>query len=258
MSMFVIMETLPPENRPTAAPAAELSAPVEPAVSGYSTAKTALDFVLALTLLIVTAPLTGLAMLLVKWTSPGPAIYTQTRIGRQGRPFTIFKLRSMTHNCESLTGAQWSRPGDCRVTAVGRWLRRTHIDELPQLWNVLRGDMSLIGPRPERPEFLPELEHAIPCYRQRLLARPGVTGFAQVQLPPDTDFDSVRIKLAYDLYYLRHVSFLFDVRIYFGTFCKILGMSQGTIGTLGYFPRREVVAAEYQMVSALPATPDQQ
>ena len=185
------------------------------------------------------------AMILVKWTSPGPAIYTQTRLGRNGRPFTIFKLRSMTHNCESLTGAQWSTPGDSRVTAIGRWLRKTHIDELPQLWNVLRGEMSLIGPRPERPEFCPQLEQAIPLYRERLRVRPGVTGFAQVQLPPDTDFDSVRIKLAYDLHYIRACGLWFDLKIYLGTFFKILGLSLGGIGKLCFFPRREAVEAAY-------------
>src|SRR5207248_4660391 len=143
------------------------------------------------------------AMLLVKLTSPGPMLYTQTRLGRRGRPFTIYKIRTMLHDCESLTGPQWSTPGDTRITRVGRWLRRTHIDELPQLWNVLRGDMSLVGPRPERPEFIPELENAIPFYRDRLLVRPGITGLAQVQLPPDTDMDSVRRQLAHDIYYGR-------------------------------------------------------
>ena len=178
-------------------------------------------------------------VILIKLTSPGPVIYSQTRLGRHGRPFTIYKLRSMTHNCESLTGALWSTPGDCRVTAVGRWLRRTHIDELPQLWNVLCGEMSLIGPRPERPEFLPQLEQAIPCYRQRLEVRPGLTGFAQVQLPPDSDLESVRIKLAYDLYYLRHLGPLFELRIYVGTVWKLLGLSQETVRRLCFFPPPE-------------------
>src|SRR5207237_8024520 len=108
---------------------------------------------------------------------------------------------------------QWSTCGDNRITAFGRLLRRSHLDELPQLWNVLRGDMSLIGPRPERPEFVPQLERALPHYRARLNVRPGVTGLAQVQLPPDTDIESVRRKLAHDLYYIRHLSPWLDVRL---------------------------------------------
>ena len=185
-------------------------------------------------------------MILIKLTSRGPAVYTQTRLGRNGQPFTIYKLRTMTHNCESLTGAQWSKPGDCRVTRLGRWLRKTHIDELPQLWNVLCGDMSLIGPRPERPEFLPQLEQAIPLYRERLQARPGITGFAQIQLPPDSDLDSVRLKLAYDLHYLRHMSLLFDLTVYLGTIFKLLGLTYEALRPLCRFPKREMVEGAYQ------------
>ena len=245
MSMFVITESVLQENRAPAPPAVPCAAET----SWYVAAKTVFDFVLALTLLVLTAPLVLLAMILIKLTSPGPAVYTQTRMGRHGRPFTIFKLRSMAHDAESLTGARWSEPGDVRVTAVGRWLRRTHLDELPQLGNVLRGDMSLIGPRPERPEFLPRLEQAIPCYRQRLQVRPGVTGFAQVQLPPDTDLDSVRIKLAYELYHLHHMSVRFDVCIYLATFGKVVGISMPTIRAWCRFVPRETVDAEYRAMS---------
>jgi lipopolysaccharide/colanic/teichoic acid biosynthesis glycosyltransferase len=244
MSMFVITETLPQENGAPAPSAAQPRA--ARGASWYLAAKTVFDFGLSLLLLVLTAPLVLLAMILIKITSPGPAIYTQTRMGRHGKPFTIYKLRSMTQNAESLTGAQWSKPGDSRVTAVGRWLRRCHIDELPQLWNVLRGDMSLIGPRPERPEFLPKLEQAIPCYRQRLQVRPGVTGFAQVQLPPDTDLESVRIKLAYELYYLHHMGVWFDVCIYLATFGKVIGLSMPTIRACCRLAPREKVDAEYR------------
>ena len=139
----------------------------------------------------------AVAAIVVKLTSRGPAFYTQIRLGQDGRAYAIYKLRTMTHDCEKLSGPQWSKKGDCRVTAVGRLLRRSHLDELPQLWNVLRGEMSLIGPRPERPEFVPRLERSLPHYRARLHVRPGVTGLAQVQLPPDTDLGSVRRKLAY-------------------------------------------------------------
>jgi lipopolysaccharide/colanic/teichoic acid biosynthesis glycosyltransferase len=157
--------------------------------------KRAVDRSFALALLVVTAPFLGLSMLLVKLTSPGPAIYSQTRLGKNGRPFTIYKIRSMTHNCEGQSVARWSTPGDMRVTPVGRFLRLSHLDELPQLWNVLRGDMSLVGPRPEPPEFVPQLERQIPHYRERLRVLPGLTGLAQFHLPPDTDMASVARKL---------------------------------------------------------------
>lgn len=245
MSMFVITETLPHPARHGEGPPAQ-AAPVVRRRSWYAFAKAVLDFTVSFTLLATTAPLIALAILLIRLTSRGPAIYSQTRMGRHGRPFTIYKLRSMTHNCESLTGAQWSQPDDVRVTPVGRWLRRTHIDELPQLWNVLRGDMSLIGPRPERPEFLPTLEAAIPHYRQRLQVRPGVTGYAQVQLPADTDLESVQIKLAYELYYLRHISFWLDVRILAATLGVVMGVESKTLRTLCAFTERERILAEYR------------
>lgn len=207
----------------------------------YLSVKAAIDGSASLLLLIVTAPLLLLAIVLVKLTSRGPALYCQTRLGLNGRPFTIFKVRTMAHGCESLTGARWSTPGDARVTTVGRWLRKTHIDELPQLVNVLRGDMSLVGPRPERPEFVPKLEKAIPRYRHRLVVRPGVTGLAQVQLPADTDIDSVRTKLAYDLFYLDNVGFWLDVRLCWATALKLTGVSFRTIRSLFLFPSREAI-----------------
>jgi lipopolysaccharide/colanic/teichoic acid biosynthesis glycosyltransferase len=248
MSMLVITETMLPgaPARPLPGP----RAPIAPIASWYEPVKDVCEFLAALFLLILTAPLVLVAMILIKLTSPGPALYTQTRLGRNGNPFTIFKLRTMTHNCESLTGAQWSRPGDTRVTPVGRWLRKSHIDELPQLWNVLCGDMSLVGPRPERPEFLPMLEQEIPLYRQRLGVRPGVTGFAQVQLPPDSDLDSVRIKLAYDLHYVRHQSLWFDLAIYLATLGKLMRLSDEAIRMLCRFPQRTVVDGAYQMLTA--------
>src|SRR5262245_24537946 len=188
--------------------------PVRPARHRwYSGAKAAADLALAALLSVPALPVVLLAALLVKLTSKGPAFYSQTRVGKDGRPFTIYKLRTMIHNCESLTGPRWSIPGDPRVTPVGWLLRATHLDELPQLFNVLKGDMSLIGPRPERPEFIPSLERALPAYRQRLNVRPGVTGLAQVLLPPDTDIESVRRKLAHDLYYIRHLGPWLDLRL---------------------------------------------
>lgn len=190
----------------------------------YLPVKAGLDFLLALALFVVAGPAMLLLGLLVKLTSRGPAFYTQTRLGRDGRPFTIYKLRTMVNKCESLTGPRWSIPGDPRVTWLGRILRKTHLDELPQLLNVLRGDMSLIGPRPERPEFLPELERECPRYRERLAVRPGVTGLAQVQLPADTDVDSVRRKLAYDLHYIANLSPWLDLALLVATGFYALGV----------------------------------
>jgi lipopolysaccharide/colanic/teichoic acid biosynthesis glycosyltransferase len=128
----------------------------------------------------------------------------------------------MYHNCEAKTGIQWSRKGDARITRLGRFLRITHIDELPQLWNVLRGEMSLVGPRPERPEVIKAkgLDNLVPGYKHRLLAKPGVTGFAQVQLPADTDVTSVRHKVVYDLYYLQNQSLFLDLRLLLATLFK--------------------------------------
>ena len=251
--MFVLTDLLPRENRGTPQP--QVAPPGSATPSWYASAKLAFEFFLAFVLLIFTAPLILLAMILVRLSSSGPAIYSQTRLGRNGKPFTIYKLRTMRHDCESLTGAQWSKPGDRRVTWVGRWLRKTHIDELPQLWNVLRGDMGLIGPRPERPEFLPQLAQAIPLYRQRLQVRPGITGFAQLQLPPDTDLDSVRIKLAYDLHYLRNLGLPFDLWIYLGTFFKLIGLRYEAIRPLCRFPKREAIEREYQKISDAASPP---
>ena len=194
------------------------------------------DAVLAPPLFLFALPLMLLAMTLVKLTSRGPVIYTQTRVGRHGRPFTIYKIRTMRHDCERLTGAVWSSRNDQRVIPVGRILRDTHLDELPQLWNVLRGDMSLVGPRPERPEFTAQLGQAIPRYTDRLQIRPGVTGLAQLQLAPDTDLDSVRRKLACDLYYVRSRTVWLDVRIILGTCLAVVGVPFGVTRTVLRIP----------------------
>jgi lipopolysaccharide/colanic/teichoic acid biosynthesis glycosyltransferase len=190
----------------------------------YARCKFIADFAIAVLLTVPALPIVLLSALLVRLTSRGPAFYTQTRVGKNGRRFMILKVRTMIHNCESLTGPRWSMPGDPRITPIGWFLRATHLDELPQLLNVLRGEMSLIGPRPERPEFIPELERAMPAYRQRLNVRPGVTGLAQVQLPPDTDLESVRRKLAHDLYYIRHLSPWLDIRLLLCTAFYALGV----------------------------------
>ena len=218
----------------------------------YARVKAVADFVAACCLLVPAAPLILLSALLVKLTSRGPAFYSQTRLGRGGRPFTIYKMRTMYHECEKHGGPKWSTAGDPRITPVGRFLRRTHLDELPQLWNVLRGDMSLVGPRPERPEFVPQLEWSIPHYRRRLLVRPGVTGLAQVQLPADSDLESVRRKLAYDLYYLGEMSFWLDLRILLGTALKVFGVSFHTLRKLFRMPPGEAVEDNYRNLSLPP------
>jgi lipopolysaccharide/colanic/teichoic acid biosynthesis glycosyltransferase len=175
------------------------------------------EYILALGLLILSAPVLLATVALIRLTSHGPALFKQTRVGLGGRIFTIYKLRTMRHDCERHSGPRWSLPGDPRVTFLGRILRRTHLDELPQLWNVLRGEMSLVGPRPERPEFVGMLDRELPLYSLRLKVRPGLTGLAQVQLPPDSDLASVRRKLACDVYYVRHGSGWLDARILAGT-----------------------------------------
>jgi lipopolysaccharide/colanic/teichoic acid biosynthesis glycosyltransferase len=214
--------------------------------TGQPAWKSAVDLALALVLLVLTAPLMALAMLLVRATSRGPMIYRQVRLGHKGRRYTIFKIRTMYHDCERLTGPRWSTPGDKRVTWLGRILRTTHIDELPQLFNILRGEMSLVGPRPERPEIIAGLLPAIPCYRERLNVRPGVTGLAQVQLPPDTDLDGVRRKVAYDLYYIEHATLWLDIRIIVATALGVVRVPSSATSWLLGIPGSDVVEPAYQ------------
>jgi lipopolysaccharide/colanic/teichoic acid biosynthesis glycosyltransferase len=154
-----------------------------------------------------------LGVILIKFTSRGPALYRQVRVGKGGRPFTLFKLRTMKHNAEAETGPVWSTENDCRITPVGKLLRSTHIDEFPQLFNVALGQMSLVGPRPERPEFVAKLDWEIPYYRERLKVAPGITGLAQLRLPPDATLDCVRRKVVHDVYYVRHVSPFLDAKL---------------------------------------------
>jgi lipopolysaccharide/colanic/teichoic acid biosynthesis glycosyltransferase len=186
--------------------------------------KAAADVVLAAGLLVLTLPLTLGCILLVRLTSAGPAIYTQTRVGRGGRVFTLYKIRTMYHDCESLTGPRWSMPGDPRITPIGKVLRRLHLDELPQLLNVLKGDMSLVGPRPERPEIVKKLRHVVPGYDRRHAVKPGITGYAQIHLPPDSCIRSVKNKLIYDLFYIRNRGPRMELFILLATGLKLLGL----------------------------------
>jgi sugar transferase (PEP-CTERM system associated) len=176
-------------------------------------AKRALDLVVSLAGLLMASPVMLMVALAVKVSSPGPALYSQQRVGRDGRLFTIRKFRSMRADAEAGTGAVWAQAGDPRVTFVGRILRRTRLDELPQLWNVLCGDMSFVGPRPERPEFIAELSTRIPYYGQRHVVRPGLTGWAQVRYRYGSTIDDAQEKLQYDLYYIKHMSIAFDLFI---------------------------------------------
>ncbi len=209
---------------------------MSPAQRIYGPIRRVLDFSFALVLTILAIPIVLLAALAVRLTSRGPAFYTQVRTGKNGQPFTIYKLRSMIDKCESLTGPRWTIPGDPRVTPVGWLLRRTHIDELPQLLNVLKGEMSLIGPRPERPEFVSELAQAIPAYEKRHMVLPGITGLAQVQLAPDSDIASVRRKLRYDLHYVANMTLWLDLRILLATGLHMLGMSFDRLQRLRIVP----------------------
>lgn len=202
----------------------------------YLPLRRVLDFTLAVVISIIALPIVMLAALAVKLTSRGPAFYTQTRVGKGGVVFTIYKIRTMLDKCESLTGPRWTIPGDPRITPIGWLLRRTHIDELPQLLNVLMGEMSLIGPRPERPEFVSELSKALPGYDDRHNVLPGITGLAQVQLAPDSDLESVRRKLEFDLLFIERLSLLLDARILIATALHMLGMSFNLLARLRIVP----------------------
>jgi len=226
--------------------------------------RTIAEFGLAAVLLVIAGPIMLLCAVLVKLTSRGPAFYSQMRLGLGGKPYRIYKLRTMYHLCEAVSGPKWSQLGDPRITRLGRFLRATHLDELPQLWNIMRGEMSLIGPRPERPEFVLALAAAIPLYKKRLLVRPGVTGLAQVQLPPDTDLESVHSKVAYDLYYVGQANPWMDLRILAATALKVFGASFELLRTVFRFPERAVTKRQYQLlavqippVDGMPASCDQ-
>ena len=169
------------------------------------------DVLLAVAGTLLSAPLLLLAAVLIKMESPGSAFYSQVRVGQFGRPFKIWKLRSMCNDAEK-QGAQWASKSDARVTRIGRILRTTRIDEVPQFFNVLRGEMSFVGPRPERPEFVTRLGKEIQFYEQRHLLKPGITGWAQINYPYGATIEDARNKLKYDLYYIKHASLLLDIQ----------------------------------------------
>ena len=179
--------------------------------------KRTLDIVASLALLLLTLPTLLVAAIAVKLDSKGPILYRQERVGRRGQIFHIAKFRTMRVDAEQISGPQWASVGDPRVTRVGRFLRRMRIDELPQILNVLRGEMSFVGPRPERPHFVRHLAAEIPFYAERHRVRPGITGWAQINYPYGASIDDAREKLSYDLYYIKNFSFLFDLLIILST-----------------------------------------
>ena len=192
--------------------------------TGYFRWKGLIDRTLAAGLLLPGLPLIGLLVALIRLTSKGPGVYQQVRVGLNGKPYTMFKLRSMRIDAEHGTGAVWAKQSDSRITPLGYWLRKLHLDELPQLFNVLRGEMSLIGPRPERPEFVKLLTEEIPGYAHRLHVRPGVTGLAQINLPADSDLNDVRRKIVLDREYIETGSLILDLRILCCTLLRMLGL----------------------------------
>jgi len=168
----------------------------------FDLAKQVLDVVGATVLLVLCLPLVLVCMLMIKLSSRGSVLYSQTRVGKDGKLFRMYKLRTMHLGAELATGAVWAAADDPRVVSVCRWMRRSHVDELPQLVNVIKGEMSLVGPRPERPEILEKLTMKWPEVRKRLAVRPGITGLAQVHNGYDTDVESFHRKLEYDLEYI--------------------------------------------------------
>lgn len=185
-------------------------------------AKRFIDIVVSIAVLTLTLPLLLVIAFSIRLTSDGPAIYKQTRVGRNGKSFTIYKFRTMHNNAEKKTGPQWASKDDPRVTPIGKWLRKLRIDEIPQLVNVLKGDMSLVGPRPERPHFVDQFSVDVPLYSRRHRVRPGITGWAQVKWKYDASMDDVREKTKYDLFYIENASLKMDAKILINTIMTVI------------------------------------
>ena len=190
--------------------------------SFFSAVKRIIDIILAIAFIIFFLPFFPIVALLVKLDSPGPLLYSQTRVGQGGANFTLFKFRTMPHDVEKDTGAVWTQENDPRIGPVGSFLRKTRLDEFPQLYNVLKGDMSFVGPRPERPEFVAELTSQIPFYSKRHFIKPGLTGWAQVEYPYGASVEESYEKLRYDMYYFKNMSPVLDSIIFFRTFKVVL------------------------------------
>jgi len=179
------------------------------------------DISLSLLILIVLSPLMLLVALLVKLTSKGPAIFAQERVGRYGKPYVMYKFRTMISDAEKHTGPVWATENDPRITPLGRFMRKTRLDELPQLFNVLKGEMSFVGPRPERAHFVDQFKKEIPLYSRRLRVRPGITGWAQVKWKYDANLEDVKEKTKYDLFYVENMSLRMDLKILLNTLITV-------------------------------------
>jgi len=179
----------------------------------YLAIKRFIDIALSLALLAVTAPVMAVVAILIKLETPGPAVFSQERVGFMGQRFTVYKFRSMRQDAERHTGPTWAKENDDRITQLGGILRKTRLDELPQVWNVLRGEMSFIGPRPERPYFVDMLKDKIRYYDLRHYVKPGITGWAQVMYPYGASIEDAYHKLEYDLYYAKNISLRLDLLI---------------------------------------------
>ena len=190
-------------------------------------AKRALDVAAALLILLVAWPFMIATAIAVALDSRGPVIFAQERVGKDGRKFTLMKFRSMRADAEKLTGPVWAVADDPRITKVGRFIRKTRLDELPQLFNVLGGSMSLVGPRPEREVFVEELAARIPYYHQRHIVKPGLTGWAQINYRYGSTFEDSVQKLQYDIFYIKNQSLLFDLSILFNTIKTVI-LRKGT------------------------------
>jgi len=192
-----------------------------------ATAKRLVDLVLALVCLVLFAPVMIAVALAVRFDTPGPVLFRQERTGRGGKPFTLCKFRSMRTDAEKLTGPVWASEDDPRITRVGHWIRKARLDELPQLFNIVAGSMSLVGPRPERPHFVAELAQKLPYYNQRHTVKPGLTGWAQINYPYGNTVEDALQKLQFDLFYIKYQSLLFDLSILFHT-VKTVILRKGT------------------------------
>jgi exopolysaccharide biosynthesis polyprenyl glycosylphosphotransferase len=190
--------------------------------TSFQVAKRLVDISLASLGLLLCSPILAVAAIIIKIQDKGGVFYSQERVGKGGKIFRVHKLRTMVGQAEDITGPIWASPDDPRVTRVGHWLRKLRVDEIPQMWNVLAGEMSFVGPRPERPFFVEALQSKLAVYSLRHLVRPGITGWAQVRCPYAASEEGTLLKLEYDLYYLQNASILFDIRIILKTISTVV------------------------------------
>jgi exopolysaccharide biosynthesis polyprenyl glycosylphosphotransferase len=194
----------------------------DPMPSWEKFTKRFIDIVLSTFILIITLPIFAALYILIRITSPGPAVFSQERVGLYGTSFTIYKFRTMYQDAEARSGPVWATENDPRITPLGLWLRKLRLDEIPQLFNVLKGDMSLVGPRPERPYFVDKFKKEIPLYSRRLRVRPGITGWAQVKWKYDESMEDVIEKTKYDLFYVENMSLRMDIKILINTVATVI------------------------------------